>query len=113
VVPLSPSEPRTSVQDSKGRFVVTIAAAVGGGVGAELARIIASQGGVVVLLDIQEGLAGQGAKEIRGLGGTASDVGVDVPKPDSVRAAAVAVLARPATAGSMCWQRAFVLDGSR
>jgi NAD(P)-dependent dehydrogenase (short-subunit alcohol dehydrogenase family) len=77
-------------------FKGKVAAVVGGasGVGAEVAKIIASQGGEVVILDIQEGLAGQVAEEIRGLGGAASVVGVDVTKPDSVRAAADAVLAR-------------------
>jgi NAD(P)-dependent dehydrogenase (short-subunit alcohol dehydrogenase family) len=77
-------------------FKGKVAAVVGGasGVGAEVAKIIASQGGEVVILDIQEGLAGSVAEEIRGLGGAASVVRVDVTSPDSVKAAADAVLAR-------------------
>jgi NAD(P)-dependent dehydrogenase (short-subunit alcohol dehydrogenase family) len=77
-------------------FKGKVAAVVGGasGVGAEVAKIIASQGGEVVILDIQEGLAGSVAEEIRGLGGTASVVRVDVTSPDSVKAAADTVLAR-------------------
>jgi NAD(P)-dependent dehydrogenase (short-subunit alcohol dehydrogenase family) len=77
-------------------FKGKVAVVVGGasGVGAEVANIIASQGGEVVILDIQEGLAAKVAKDIRGLGGTASVVRVDVTSPDSVKAAAEDVLAR-------------------
>jgi NAD(P)-dependent dehydrogenase (short-subunit alcohol dehydrogenase family) len=69
---------------------------VGGasGVGAEVAKLIASQGGEVVILDIQEALARSVAEEIRGLGGTASVVRVDVTSPDSVKSALDATLAR-------------------
>ena len=100
-------------------FKGKVAAVVGGasGVGAEVAKIIASQGGEVVILDIQEGLAGQVAEEILGLGGTASVVGVDVTKPDSVRAAADAVLARfgrvDVLATSVGWnEHSFFMDQS-
>src|ERR1700758_239561 len=85
---------------SEGRIEMSfkgkVAAVVGGasGVGAEVANIIASQGGEVVILDIQEGLAAKVAEDIRGLGGTASVVRVDVTSPDSVKAAAEDVLAR-------------------
>jgi NAD(P)-dependent dehydrogenase (short-subunit alcohol dehydrogenase family) len=77
-------------------FEGKVAAVVGGasGVGAEVAKLIASQGGEVVILDIQEALARSVAEEIRGLGGTASVVGVDVTSPDSVKSALDATLAR-------------------
>jgi NAD(P)-dependent dehydrogenase (short-subunit alcohol dehydrogenase family) len=77
-------------------FQGKVAAVVGGasGVGAEVAKLIASQGGEVVILDIQEALARSVAEEIRGLGGTASVVGVDVTSPDSVKSALDATLAR-------------------
>jgi NAD(P)-dependent dehydrogenase (short-subunit alcohol dehydrogenase family) len=76
-------------------FEGKVAAVVGGasGVGAEVAKLIASQGGEVVILDIQEDLARSVAEEIRDLGGTASVVRVDVTSPESVNAAAGAVLA--------------------
>lgn len=77
-------------------FKGKVAAVVGGasGVGAEVAKIIASDGGEVVILDIQKDLADSVAEEIRGLGGTASVVRVDVTSPDSVKAATDEVLAR-------------------
>jgi NAD(P)-dependent dehydrogenase (short-subunit alcohol dehydrogenase family) len=77
-------------------FEGKVAAVVGGasGVGAEVAKLIASQGGEVVILDIQEALARSVAEEIRGLGGTASVVRVDVTSPDSVKSALDATLAR-------------------
>ncbi|HEX6518569.1 MAG TPA: SDR family NAD(P)-dependent oxidoreductase [Streptosporangiaceae bacterium] len=77
-------------------FKGKIAAVVGGasGVGAEVAKIIASEGGEVVILDIQKDLADSVAEEIRGLGGSASVVRVDVTSPDSVEAATGEVLAR-------------------
>lgn len=77
-------------------FKGKVAAVVGGasGVGAEVAKIIASEGGDVVILDIQKDLADSVAEEIRGLGGTASVVRVDVTSPDSVEAATGEVLAR-------------------
>jgi NAD(P)-dependent dehydrogenase (short-subunit alcohol dehydrogenase family) len=77
-------------------FKGKVAAVVGGasGVGAEVARIIASQGSEVVILDIQEGLAVSVAEDICNCGGIASVVRVDVTSPVSVKAAAEAVLAR-------------------
>jgi NAD(P)-dependent dehydrogenase (short-subunit alcohol dehydrogenase family) len=77
-------------------FEGKVAAVVGGasGVGAEVAKLIASQGGEVVILDIQEALARSVAEEIRGVGGTASVVRVDVTSPDSVKSALDATLAR-------------------
>jgi 2-hydroxycyclohexanecarboxyl-CoA dehydrogenase len=77
-------------------FKGKVAAVVGGasGVGAEVAKLIASEGGEVVILDIQNDLADSVAAEIRGLGGTASVVRVDVTSPDSVKTATNEVLAR-------------------
>jgi 2-hydroxycyclohexanecarboxyl-CoA dehydrogenase len=73
-----------------------VAAVVGGasGVGAEVAKIIAAQGGEVVILDVDEELATSVADDIAKRGGTASVVCVDVTSPASVRAATDAVLAR-------------------
>ena len=73
-----------------------VAAVVGGasGVGAEVAKVISSQGGEVVILDVDEALATGIADDIRGSGGTVSVVQVDVASPDSVKAATAAVLAR-------------------
>ena len=75
-------------------FTGKVAVVVGGasGIGAEVARGIASSGGEVVILDIKEDLALTVAQEIASVGGTASVVRVDVTSPDSVKAAATAVL---------------------
>jgi NAD(P)-dependent dehydrogenase (short-subunit alcohol dehydrogenase family) len=68
-----------------------VAAVVGGasGIGAEVAKGIASRGGSVVIVDINEDLASIVAEEIRSSGGKASVVQVDLAAPDSVKAAAV------------------------
>jgi 2-hydroxycyclohexanecarboxyl-CoA dehydrogenase len=75
-------------------FTGKVAVVVGGasGIGAEVARGIASSGDEVVILDLKEDLALTVAKEIANGGGAASVVPVDVTSPDSVKAAATAVL---------------------
>ena len=74
----------------KGKTAVVVGGA--SGVGAEVTKMISSQGGEVVILDIQDTLAGGVAEDVRALGGTASVVRVDVTDSENVKAAADEVL---------------------
>ena len=64
------------------------------GIGAATARLFASEGAMVAILDINVGAADQLAREIRDAGGEASAWGCDVSASEQVNAAIAASVAR-------------------
>jgi NAD(P)-dependent dehydrogenase (short-subunit alcohol dehydrogenase family) len=76
----------------QGRFAVVTGAA--SGIGAAAARLFASEGGMVALLDIDDDAAERLAREIRESGGDASAWCCDVARAEQVEAAITAGVAR-------------------
>lgn len=75
-----------------GKVAIITGSAVG--LGAECARVMASQGARVVIADIDEPAAQATAADIRDAGGDAFAIGVDVASEDAVKAMVAAVIAR-------------------
>lgn len=73
---------------------VAIITGSGHGLGAETARVLASQGARVVVADIHFEAAQAVVTEIEGMGGTAMAVQVDVTSEDAIRAMVAAVVDR-------------------
>ncbi len=89
VPPLGP--PTTEVPDLGGRTVVLTGGARG--MGAEAARRLAAMGARIVVLDVVDDGAAATVAAIRGAGGVAEAIHVDLAERDSVRVAAEQVLA--------------------
>jgi NAD(P)-dependent dehydrogenase (short-subunit alcohol dehydrogenase family) len=73
---------------------IAMVTGAGSGIGAEIARRLASQGASVLVADLDEAAAGKVAAEIEKDGGTAASVHQDVGDPESVRRSIEFVLER-------------------